>query len=72
MAGGDTRPLGGEDDSPLITWRRRATGIYADLLRDGGWLSPGELPAYLIAALRDGKIKLPPRVLVAGRKPRRP
>ena len=29
-------------------------------------MSPGELPAYLTAALRDGRIKLPPRVLVAG------
>ncbi len=66
MAGGDARPTGGEDDSPLITWRRRVTGIYVDLLRQGGWLSPGELPAYLTAALRDGRIKLPPLVLVAG------
>ena len=66
MAGGDARPTAGEDDSPLITWRRRVTRIYADLLRQGGWLSPGELPAYLTAALRDGRIKLPPRVLVAG------
>ena len=35
-------------------------------LRQGGWLSPGELPAYLTAALREGRIKLPPLVLVAG------
>jgi len=54
------------DDSPLITWRRQVTRIYADLMRQGAWLSPGELPAYLVAALREGKIKLPPRVLVAG------
>ena len=66
MAGGDAHPTGGEDDSPLITWRRRVTRIYVDLLRQGGWLSPGELPAYLTAALRDGRIKLPPVVLVAG------
>ena len=66
MAGGDARPTVGEDDSPLITWRRRVTRIYVDLLRQEDWLSPGELPAYLTAALRDGKIKLPRRVLVAG------
>ena len=64
MAGGDARPTA--DDSPLITWRRRVTGIYVDLLRQGGWLSPGELPAYLTTALRDGRIKLPSMVLVAG------
>ena len=50
----------------LVAWRRRVTGIYVELLRAGGWLSPGELPAYLTAALRQGRIKLPPRVLVAG------
>ena len=66
MAGGDARPTAGGDDSPLIIWRRRVTGIYAGLLREGDWLSPGELTAYLTAALRDGKIKLPPLVLVAG------
>ncbi|MCJ7818588.1 MAG: PD-(D/E)XK nuclease family protein, partial [Syntrophales bacterium] len=64
VAGGESRPT--VDYSPLITWRRRVTGIYADLLRQGGWLSPGELPAYLTAALRDGRIKLPPLVLVVG------
>jgi ATP-dependent helicase/nuclease subunit B len=66
MGGGEATPAAGEDDSPLITWRRRVTRIYVDLLREGGWLSPGELPAYLTSALREGKIKLPPRVLVAG------
>ena len=66
LAGGDARPTAGEDDSPLVAWRRRVTRIYADLMRQGGWLSPGELPAYLTAALRQGRIKLPPRVLVAG------
>ena len=49
-----------------MAWRRRVTGIYVELLRAGGWFSPGELPAYLVAALREGKIKLPPRLLVAG------
>ena len=64
MAGGDARTTNG--DSPLIAWRRRVTGIYADLLRQGDWLSPGELPAYLTTALRDDKIKLPSMLLVAG------
>ena len=64
MAGGDARPTA--DDSPLIAWRRRVTGIYSDLLRQGGWLSPGELPAYLTTALREGRTKLPSMVLVAG------
>jgi RecB family exonuclease len=64
MAGGDARPTA--DDSPLITWRRRVTGIYTDLLRQGDWLSPGELPAYLTYALREGRVKLPSQVLVAG------
>jgi RecB family exonuclease len=56
----------GPDDSPLITWRRQVTRIYADLLRQGAWLSPGELPAYLVAALRDGQLKLPTSLLVVG------
>jgi ATP-dependent helicase/nuclease subunit B len=64
MAGGDARPPMG--DSPLVAWRRRVSGIYVDLLREGAWLSPGELPAYLVAALRQGRIKLPHRVLIAG------
>jgi ATP-dependent helicase/nuclease subunit B len=56
----------GPDDSPLITWRRQVSRIYADLLRQGAWLSPGELPAYLTAVLRDGRLTLPPLVLVVG------
>ena len=35
-------------------------------MREEGWLSPGELPAYLTAALKQGRIKLPPRVFIAG------
>ena len=50
---------------PLVAWRRQVTHIYTDLLRQENWLSPGELPAYLTAALRAGKLKLPGRVLVA-------
>ncbi len=56
----------GPDDSPLVAWRRQATRLYTDLLRQGAWMSPGELPPYLVAALRAGKITLPPRVLVVG------
>jgi ATP-dependent helicase/nuclease subunit B len=55
------------DDSPLVAWRRRVSRVYADLLRQGAWISPGELPAYLTAALREGRLnKLPPRVLLVG------
>jgi RecB family exonuclease len=67
IAGGDarsTRDLG--DDSPLVAWRRRVSRIYTDLLRQGAWMSPGELPSYLTAALREGRLKLPPRVLMVG------
>jgi RecB family exonuclease len=53
-------------DPPLVAWRRQITHIYTDLLRQEGWLSPGELPAYLTAALRDGRLQVPPRVLVVG------
>jgi RecB family exonuclease len=56
----------GLDDSPLVTWRRQATRVYTELLRQGQWLSPGELPAYLTAALREGQIMVPPRVLIVG------
>jgi RecB family exonuclease len=67
MAGGDARPardLG--DNAPLVVWRRRISRIYADLLGQGAWMSPGELPAYLTAALREGRLKLPPKVLLVG------
>jgi ATP-dependent helicase/nuclease subunit B len=62
MAGGDARPT---DDSPLVAWRRRVTGLFTDRLRQESWLSPGELPAYLTQALQQGRLKLPDRVLVA-------
>lgn len=61
-AGEDARPT---DDSALVAWRRRVTGLYTELLRQENWLSPGELPAYLAQALRKGKVKLPAKVLVA-------
>jgi RecB family exonuclease len=53
-------------DSPLVAWRRQVSAIYARLLREGAWLTPGELPAYLLRALEGGAIALPTRVLVAG------
>jgi RecB family exonuclease len=55
----------GPDESPLVAWRHQVTQIYRDLLREESWLSPGELPAYLTAALREGRLKLPGRVMVA-------
>jgi len=53
-------------DSPLVAWRRQVTRSYARLLREEGWLSPGELPGYLLAALKADRIKLPGQVLVVG------
>jgi len=66
LAGGDVRPPAGAGDSPLVAWRRQATQIYTDLLRQEAWISPGELPAYLTAALREGRLKAPAGVLVVG------
>jgi RecB family exonuclease len=63
-AGGDARPTG-PDGSPLVTWRRQVTRIYTELLHQKNWLSPGELPAYLTAALREDQAELPDQVLVA-------
>ena len=53
-------------DGPLVAWRRQVSDIYARLLREGAWLTPGELPAYLLRALKAGKLALPQKVLVAG------
>lgn len=72
MAAGDAPPKAGADDSMLVAWRRRVTGIYIGLLRAGGWLSPGELPAHLTIALRLGRIKLPPGCWSRAWKPRPP
>jgi RecB family exonuclease len=67
LAGGDARPDPSEGaEAPLVAWRRRVTAVYGELLRQGQWLSPGELPAHLTAALRAGRLKTPPRVLVVG------
>ncbi len=54
------------DDSPLITWRNQVIETFRRLLAAGGWLAPGELAAYLLMRLNEGKIKLPARLLVAG------
>jgi ATP-dependent helicase/nuclease subunit B len=53
-------------DSPLIIWREQVNTIFSRLLAEGGWLTPAELPAYLLARLNEGKVALPDRLLVAG------
>jgi RecB family exonuclease len=66
-AGGDARPTkAAGEDAPLTAWRRQVTRAYVRLLREEGWLSPGELPGYLLGALQAGKIRLPDQVLVVG------
>ena len=49
-----------------MAWRRQVTRIFSRLLAEGGWLAPGELPAYLLARLPEGKITLPGRIMVVG------
>ncbi len=56
----------GADDSPLVAWRRRVSRIYEGLLREGNWITPGGLPAYLLRALKAGQIRLPRKILVVG------
>lgn len=63
LAGGDPRPT---VNAPLITWRGQVTRIYRQLMAADGWLAPGELAAYLLARLNEGKISLPARLLVVG------
>ena len=53
-------------DSPLITWRNQVIETFRRLLAAGGWLAPGELAAYLLGRLKEGKLNLPGRLLVAG------
>jgi RecB family exonuclease len=55
-----------KDDFPLIAWRNQVIAIFRRLPAEDGWLAPGELPAYLLARLEEGKITLPGRLLVAG------
>jgi RecB family exonuclease len=61
-------PLAGTpgDDTALISWRSRVSAVYRALLREGGWLTSAELPAFLLAALRRGALTLPERVMVVG------
>ncbi|MFI5354748.1 MAG: hypothetical protein ACHQX0_03990, partial [Desulfobaccales bacterium] len=54
------------DDSPLITWRNQVFETFRRLLAAGGWLAPGELAAFLLGRLNEGKLNLPGRLLVAG------
>lgn len=56
----------GADEPPVVAWRRQVTRIFADLLRQEGWLTPAELPAYLLAALREGRMPLPRKILAVG------
>ena len=63
LAGRDARPPG---DSPLFAWRSRVIRIFSQLLAEGGWLAPAELPAFLLARLQEGKITLPERIMVVG------
>lgn len=53
-------------DPPLVAWRRRIMGIFREIIRAEGCLTPGELPAYLLHALDAGKIALPRKLLVVG------
>jgi RecB family exonuclease len=56
----------GPGDTPLVGWRRGVTRIYRELLREQGWLAPGEIPAYLLAALEQKGLPLPDRLIVVG------
>ena len=59
-----TAPAAG--DSPLVGWRRQVTGIFRKLLREQGWLAPGEVPHYLHDALEKQGLPLPARLFVVG------
>jgi RecB family exonuclease len=54
-----------KDADELLSWRTRVMQHYQTLLRERGWLAPEELPAYLLAALEQGRLKLPGQVMVA-------
>ncbi len=53
-------------DTPLVRWRREVTRIYGELLREEGWLAPGEVPHFLHEALIHQEIPLPARLWVVG------
>ncbi|MEW6387827.1 MAG: PD-(D/E)XK nuclease family protein, partial [Thermodesulfobacteriota bacterium] len=54
------------DDPPLIAWRRQVTRLYLEQLQREGWITPGEVPVYLLQALSQGKIVLPETIIVVG------
>ncbi|MFW6113021.1 MAG: PD-(D/E)XK nuclease family protein [Thermodesulfobacteriota bacterium] len=53
-------------EPPLVGWRRGVTRIYRELLREQGWLAPGEVPDYLLAHLDQARGSLPSRLVVVG------
>ncbi len=56
----------GPGEPPLVRWRRAVTRIYGELLREQGWLAPGETPAFLQAALAGKALPLPAELVVVG------
>jgi RecB family exonuclease len=58
----------GPGETLLVRWRREVTRIYGALLREEGWLTPGEVPGFLLAALGKRRIPLPTRLFVVGLK----
>jgi RecB family exonuclease len=67
LGGADSRPTRpAAADPPLIAWRRQVSQAYQQLLRQEGWLSPGELPAYLLKAVQSNRLRLPAKLLVVG------
>ncbi len=53
-------------DSPLIAWRRQVTQNFLELLRQEYMITEGELPFFLLRALENGKVSLPPKIWLAG------
>jgi len=58
----------GPGEPPLVSWRQQVTGIYREILREAGWLAPGEVPGYLQVALEKKRLPLPARLFVVGLK----
>ncbi|MFZ2087822.1 MAG: hypothetical protein WAU47_04540, partial [Desulfobaccales bacterium] len=56
----------GAADTPLVGWRREVTRIFRALLREEGWLAPGEVPGFLQEALEHQELPLPARLWVVG------
>ncbi len=72
LAGGGARAArsapaaGARDEAPLFAWRGRVIQIFSQILAEGGWLAPADLPAFLLARLQEGKITLPGRIMLVG------